>query len=76
MGKTIAQLKRGEIAIIKDFEETDVPLKLLEMGCLPGNIVTMMQSAPFQDPIYLNVNGTHLAIRRETAQKINVETYV
>jgi len=74
--KTIAHLKRGEIAIIKSFKETDVPLKLLEMGCLPGNLVTMMQSAPFQDPIYLNVNGTHLAIRRETARKINVDPYV
>ncbi|GAK95734.1 hypothetical protein JCM19294_2516 [Nonlabens tegetincola] len=45
------------------------------MGCLPGNEVTVMQSAPFQDPIYLNINGTHLAIRRETAQKISVERY-
>lgn len=76
MGKTIASLKRGELAIIKSFKETDVPLKLLEMGCLPGNLVTMMQSAPFQDPIYLNINGTHLAIRRETALKINVDPYV
>lgn len=69
---TIAQLKRGQKAIIKHFDEIDVPLKLLEMGCLPGNSVQMMQSAPFQDPIYLNVNGTHLAIRRETAEKITV----
>jgi ferrous iron transport protein A len=72
---TIAQLKRGEKAIIKQFSENDVPLKLLEMGCLPGNSVEMIQSAPFQDPIYLNVNGTHLAIRRETAEKIIVERY-
>jgi len=76
LGKTIAHLKRGEVAMIKNFKETDVPLKLLEMGCLPGNLVTMMQSAPFQDPIYLNINGTHLAIRRETASKINVDPYV
>lgn len=73
MNYTIAQLKRGESATIKTFNEIDVPLKLLEMGCLPGNRVQMMQSAPFQDPIYLNINGTHLAIRRETAEKIIVE---
>jgi len=72
---TIAQLKRGEKALIKQFKENDVPLKLLEMGCLPGNSVEMIQSAPFQDPIYLNINGTHLAIRRETAEKIIVERY-
>ncbi len=75
MKKTIAHLKRGEHAIIKSFKETDVPLKLLEMGCLPGNEVVMMQSAPFQDPIYLNINGTHLAIRRETACKIYVDPH-
>ncbi|PPK96533.1 MULTISPECIES: FeoA family protein [Nonlabens] len=75
MGITIAHLKRGETAIIKQFDEIDVPLKLLEMGCLPGNRVTMMQSAPFKDPIYLDINGTHLAIRRETALKISVEIH-
>jgi len=75
LGITIAHLKRGETAIIKQFDEIDVPLKLLEMGCLPGNRVTMMQSAPFKDPIYLDINGTHLAIRRETALKISVEIH-
>ncbi|MFT5925659.1 MAG: ferrous iron transport protein A [Rubritalea sp.] len=73
LSTTVAHLKRGETAIIKEFDEIDVPLKLLEMGCLPGNRVTMMQSAPFKDPIYLDINGTHLAIRRETAVKIRVE---
>jgi ferrous iron transport protein A len=72
---TVADLKRGETAIIKEFDEIDVPLKLLEMGCLPGNRVTMMQLAPFKDPIYLDINGTHLAIRRETAVKISVEIH-
>ncbi len=75
MDFTIAHLKRGEKALIKQFNQNDIPLKLLEMGCLPGNEVEMIQSAPFQDPIYLNVNGTHLAIRRETAEKIIVERY-
>ncbi|MGB3590486.1 MAG: FeoA family protein [Nonlabens sp.] len=69
---TIAELKRGQSATIKNFNEIDVPLKLLEMGCLPGNKITMLQSAPFRDPMYLNINGTHLAIRRETADKITV----
>ena len=73
MNDTIANLKRGEQATIISFNEEKVPLKLLEMGCLPGNRVVMMESAPFQDPIYLNINGTHLAIRRETAQQIVVQ---
>jgi len=70
---TIASLKNGQRAIIKEFSLEAVPLKLLEMGCLPGNEVTLVQTAPFQDPLYLNINGSHLAIRKETATQIQIE---
>jgi len=68
-------LKRGEKAIIKEFTLDMVPLKLLEMGCLPGNEVELVQIAPFKDPMYLNINGSHLAIRKETASHILVEKH-
>jgi ferrous iron transport protein A len=70
---TLADLKRGQTAIIKDVSSIQIPLKLLEMGCLPGNPVELLQVAPFADPMYLNVNGSHLAIRRETAIHIVIE---
>jgi ferrous iron transport protein A len=70
---TLAHLKRGEKAIIVDVSSIYIPLKLLEMGCLPGNEVELVQVAPFSDPMYLNINGTHLAIRKETAIHIIIE---
>jgi ferrous iron transport protein A len=70
---TIASLKKGEKAIIKEFDVEAIPLKLLEMGCLPGNIVELLQIAPFGDPLFLNINGSHLAIRMETAREIEVD---
>jgi ferrous iron transport protein A len=70
---TLAHLKRGEKAIIIDVSSIYIPLKLLEMGCLPGNEVELVQVAPFSDPMYLNINGTHLAIRKETAIHIIIE---
>ena len=73
MQTTIAILKKGEKAIITHFDVETIPLKLLEMGCLPGNSVELIQIAPFGDPLYLNVNGSHLAIRLETAREIEVE---
>ena len=73
---TIASLKKGQRAIIKEFPVDAVPLKLLEMGCLPGNEVTLVQIAPFKDPLYLNINGSHLAIRLETASKIEIELII
>lgn len=74
MKKTVAHLLKGEKAIIVDVATDEVPLKLLEMGCLPGNEVQLLQLAPFADPMYINVNGCHLAIRRETALHIIIET--
>ncbi|MBW4361185.1 FeoA family protein [Flavobacterium taihuense] len=73
MQTTIHSLKKGQKAIILDFDIDVIPLKLLEMGCLPGNEVELLQIAPLGDPLYLNINGSHLAIRIETAKLINVE---
>ena len=73
MSTTIHSLKKGEKAIIKYFDIDAIPLKLLEMGCLPGNEVELLQIAPFGDPLYLNINGSHVAIRVATAQEIEVE---
>ena len=70
---SIASLKIGQKAIIKDFSVDVIPLKLLEMGCLPGNQITLLQVAPFGDPLYFNVNDSHVAIRLETAQEISIQ---
>jgi len=70
---SIASLEIGQRAIIKDFPIDFVPLKLLEMGCLPGNEVVLIQAAPFRDPLYLTINGSHLAIRKDMASKIEIE---
>lgn len=73
MGFTVADLKRGEKGIIKEFSDENIPIKLLELGCLPGNEVELIQIAPLQDPIYINVSGSHIAIRRDMANLIALE---
>ncbi len=72
--RTVAELKKGERAVITHIDVDALPLKLLEMGCLPGNIVELRHIAPLGDPLFLDINGAHLAIRRETARQIGVET--
>lgn len=72
MKYTIADLKRGQRGIIKEVDTDVLPIKLLEMGCLPGSEVELIQFAPFNDPMYLNINGSYLAIRRETALQIEI----
>ncbi|WP_010135857.1 FeoA family protein [Ochrovirga pacifica] len=70
---TVADLQRGERAIIKSYQEDIIPLKLIEMGCIEGNYIEVLQRAPMQDPLYINISGTYVAIRLEMATKIWVE---
>lgn len=74
MSKTVADLQIGEKGIIEHVCLNDIPLKLLEMGCMPGKEVEMVQIAPFNDPLYIIVNGSHIAIRKEVATIIKIET--
>ncbi len=72
MKTNLSLLKKGQKAIITEFNVDAIPLKLLEMGCLPGNEVQLLQIAPLGDPIYINVNDSHVSIRMETAAEIGV----
>ncbi|MGY0425670.1 MAG: FeoA family protein [Polaribacter sp.] len=69
---TIASLHIGEMGYISEESLDVIPLKLLEMGCLPGAEVELIQIAPLKDPLYICVNGSHLAIRKETAARIKI----
>lgn len=72
MEKVLSDLKKGEKGYIHKINVDEIPLKLLEMGCLPGNFIELIQIAPFGDPIYFNINDSHVAIRKETAKEIIV----
>ena len=67
------QLALGQKAIIKSIETDFLPLKLIEMGCLPGNEISLLYSAPFKAPLYFKIDQAHLAIRKEVAQYIVVK---
>ena len=69
---TIATLQIGEVGYISEESLDLIPLKLLEMGCLPGAEIKLLQVAPLKDPLYICVNGSHLAIRKETAIQIKI----
>ncbi len=69
---TISDLKKGERGIIEKFL-IDIPLPLIEMGCLPGREILMVQEAPLNDPICIEINGSRIAIRTELAKNIQIE---
>lgn len=70
---TLDFLKKSQKGTIISVNEEKVPLKLIEMGCLPGNRVEVLQIAPLSDPIYIKVNDSFLSIRKDLAKEIEVE---
>jgi len=66
-------LKRGEKALIKQILDNELSLKLLEMGCIPGNEIQLKFEAPLGDPICILVEGYLLALRKDEAAKIEIE---
>jgi ferrous iron transport protein A len=73
MYKRLSQVKPGKKVIIKSFENDDIFLKLMEMGCVPGELITIEQVAPLKDPISISVAGYHLSLRLDEAENIFVE---
>lgn len=68
----VADMLVGEKGIITELSLDNIPLNLLEMGCLPGNELELVQLAPLNDPLYLRIDNTFLAIRKETAAFIQI----
>jgi len=73
MKKKLSEMKVGKTGIITSFENDDIFLKLMEMGCIPGETVKIDQKAPLGDPISITIAGYHLSLRINEAEKIWVE---
>ncbi|MBC7868080.1 MAG: ferrous iron transport protein A [Gloeobacteraceae cyanobacterium ES-bin-316] len=71
--KKLSEIKIGKSVVIHSFESDDIFLKLMEMGCVPGELVTVDQIAPFKDPISITVAGYQLSLRLNEADQILVE---
>lgn len=69
----LSNVKTGTKVKIKSFENDEIILKLMEMGCLPEEEITVWKKAPLGDPIYVLVAGYSLSLRIDEAEKINVE---
>jgi ferrous iron transport protein A len=69
----LSDVKQGERKTIKAFRSSELELKLMEMGCIPGEEVVVEQVAPLGDPISIRVAGYSLSLRLNEANQIIVE---
>jgi ferrous iron transport protein A len=69
--RTLAQLKEGEPGTLDRLDlPEDVARRLMELGFLPGHIVVPARSAPGGEPRVYRVDGSEVALRRETASHL------
>jgi ferrous iron transport protein A len=73
MEKRLSEIAVGKAVIIRSFEKDDIFLKLMEMGCVPGETIIVDQVAPLGDPISILVAGYNLSLRLNEAKNIWVE---
>lgn len=71
--KRLSEIKQGRVVRIVSFDNNDLLLKLMEMGCLPGEKIKIEQVAPLGDPISIAVAGYNLSLRLNEAHSIFVE---
>lgn len=68
----LSELRPGQEAVINEFDNSDIFLKLMEMGCVPGEKIFLEKIAPLGDPISVKISGYSLSLRLNEAEHILV----
>ncbi len=72
---TLVELQEGESGILERLDVPDkVARRLMELGFLPGYTVIAGRSAPSGDPRVFRVDGSEVALRKETAAQICLQS--
>lgn len=66
----LSQLAPGQSGVIKEFTDLEMSVKLMEMGCLPGEAIIVERFAPLGDPMAITVSGYQLSLRLKEASTI------
>lgn len=70
--KYLSELRKGQNGIIDSFTDYELSLKLLEMGCIPGEKIEVIRVAPLGDPIAISITGYMLSLRKDEAATVRV----
>jgi ferrous iron transport protein A len=70
---SLAELKKGQKAVVRSFANETLSSKLIEMGCLPGETIMLSKTAPLGCPLAVTVAGYELSLRREEAASVLID---
>ena len=70
---SLVDLRKGDAAILDRIDlPTEDARRLMELGFVPGTRITAGFSAPGGDPRVFQVDGSEIALRRDTARRLKV----
>jgi ferrous iron transport protein A len=68
---TLADLEPGRRGVLERLDvPDDLAQRLMELGFVPGHVVAPGLSAPGGDPRVFQIDGSEVALRRETAARL------
>lgn len=71
---TLDNLKIGtSCRVIEIKNQGSIRRRLLDLGLIPGTIITAILSSPFKDPIAYKIKNATIAIRKNDSKNIIVE---
>lgn len=70
---TLNTLQIGDKATILKIEDSDIAVKLTEMGLLAGETIEIERKAPWGGPITINTEDYSVSMRLAEAATITVE---
>lgn len=73
---TLNELVPGQMAVVDSIASGSIGDRLLEMGCLPGESISVERVAPFGDAIAIRFSGLSLCIRKNEAEQISVKASI
>jgi ferrous iron transport protein A len=72
--RRLSDLPKGQEAVLQHIDlPHDLAHRLMELGFIPGMRIAAGHSAPSGDPRVFRVDGTEIALRRETAQHLYID---
>ncbi len=70
---SLMDLRKGDAAILEGIDlPSEDARRLMELGFVPGTRITAGNSAPGGDPRVFQVDGSEIALRRDTARRLKV----
>lgn len=74
MMTTLNKLKENQICIVKQVKIIgELKYRLFDMGIIPNTKIKLIKKAPLGDPMQIELREYDLSIRKEIAEKIDVE---